>query len=138
MTDEQRINIWMKSLVETGFAIFTVIFLIKLNMMNTTLNNIVDTSDAFKVIMFNNGQPALFALGAFLLVLLAVVISFWCWHRPNYERYADSEILLAIISTILNIIFVILILIFINNPILRSIIVVGGIGLIALYVVGSQ
>lgn len=138
MTDEQRINIWMKSIVETGFVISTVIFLNKLNMMNSTLNDNVDTSNAFKVIMFNGGQPALFALGAFLLVIIALVISFWCWHKPSYEEYFGGSLLLAIITTVVNIFSIILIWCFIDNPILRSILVVIVVGLVALYVVGSQ
>lgn len=131
--DDQIISLWSKVVFEAIYSIVTVIFLFRLRALNAELKEGVDVTNPFEIVMYNDASPLWFSLGALILVGLAVGLIIWTFNTASREHFFLPFFILFIIVLVLNIAAIILIWNFINNPILRAVIIVIITGFGALY-----
>ena len=80
----------------------------------------------FKIIGHNNNQPLWYVFGAFLFYLIGIGLMIY-FVRSMFKVVLEGTVFL-IISVILILVCLVLIFVFINNPILKAFLAVLGIG----------
>lgn len=109
------------------FYIFSVIiYLFKLKALNEVLLMNYSQDSPFKIIGYNNNQPLWYVFGAFLFYLIGIGLMIY-FVRSMFKVVLEGTVFL-IISVILIIVCLVLIFVFINNPILKAFLAVLGIG----------
>lgn len=135
MNDEQKLNLISKTIFEIVFVIYSVSYLINLSNFNKEIREI---NNPFKIVEYGNGSAFMYLLGAIIGLFFALVLLGWFFHTTSNQNGNLWFVLLFIISLILNLIISYLIIKFIYNPVLQSILTVGFFGLGALIVMGSN
>lgn len=132
----QKGSFWNKSIWETIYVIGTIVYLFLLNGLNDELKNV--SHNAFEIAMYHNGEPVLFVVIAFVLLILGIALSWWTIGEMIFQEFDFPFVLLAIGSTLINLLLFILIICFINDPILRCVLFVAGVGVVTLYMINSN
>lgn len=110
---------WFKILyIEVFYLFFSIVFLYKLNILNSKLLGENDLS----ILTYNHYQPLYFFIGAFILIIFGFYIFL---HRFKYilntEIDSFQELVFFIVIEILIIFIIIFIIKFISIPILKTI-----------------
>lgn len=118
------------SIMEMLYFVFASIFLYKLFKLNQSLASI--SENAFEVLTYNDSIAVYYFI--FTIVFIAIGV-FAIRHRFNQLQNHDLEELEAIyvvVNILLLIVLIIIEIVFINNPILRAIMIallaIGGFG----------
>ena len=113
-----------KSIVvsEIAYVIVTTVFLFCLSDINKKLNKLFSPDDYLGIISYDSYQPFRFFLFAFFLFVVGVFIIYMLFKkmRHTYDIEID-DIVLCFVLILMTLVFLILIIIYINNPILRAI-----------------
>lgn len=136
ISEYQKGSFWNKLIWEVIYAIGTIVYLVHLNGLNNELKNI--NHNAFEIAMYHNGEPVIFVVIAFILLILGIALSWWTIGEMIFQEFDFWFVVLAIGSTLINLLLVILIICFINDPILRCVLFVAGVGVVTLYTINSN
>lgn len=112
-------------ILEAPYAIIVTIFLVLLNKLNHTLLSLPaqnQTISPFKLLSYNDYEPLYFFFFAVILTIIGVSLSIYHIRQIKHMELDYDELLTTLISIFINAILIILIFIFIDNPILRAII----------------
>lgn len=123
--------------LELIYALITIVFLVNLNGLKTVLNA-NQFNNSFELLKYNNWSPIGYFFITFVLVLVGIVLII---KRTKYIRNFDielKEIVISILMCILVFVFIILLIVFINNPIFRAILVATGCIIGAGYLFGKN
>lgn len=108
------------------YIISVIIYLFKLKALNEVLLKNYSSESPFKIIGYNNNQPLWYVLGAFLFYLIG--IGMMIYFVKSMSKVVLEGTVFLIISFILILFCLVLIFMFINNPILKAFLAVLGIG----------
>lgn len=120
---KEKISCFILTLI---YLIYTIIYLIKLDKLNNELKSFTSTGvqNAIDVVKYQDGIAIQYFMEAFILVLIGIILIIYVL----FSRYELNFYLLLIYMFIL-VVCIVLIILFINNPILKSILIVTcGIG----------
>lgn len=114
-------NLLFHYVFEIMFSIITIIFLYFLNDLNTRLLEHSNLKNPFELMMYNDGEPVTYFTIAFILFICGIFITVFRFKK--FFHYADEPVLVFINVILIFIIVTLLVLlvVFINNPILRAI-----------------
>ncbi|RHX72010.1 hypothetical protein D2U14_11350 [Lacticaseibacillus paracasei] len=128
MDQEDIVSLWSKAFYETVLVIAVSYYLWKLNSLNRIIHKVigdnVDFKSAFDVVSYDNYAPLWYALWALVFVVISVVLAIWFFRAAQYNSFNLQFLLLFGLSSVINVVLIIMIWDFINNPILRAIIIV--------------
>lgn len=113
------------AVIEALYLLLVSGFCVALNRLNKIL--LALQSSGFDLLAYNNWQPMKFFVGALLLVVLGVGLCCHYWHQIRYQTLYGYAHLLFFAFILVNIVLIIFVFIFIDNPILRTVLLVGGI-----------
>ena len=114
--DKENINyILMKLCGEIVYLTITVIYLILLNNFNHVLLSKFDNDDYINILFYNNYETIIYFFIAFVLFVIGACLIVRRYRKIKYEDLEFEEIMLLLI----------LIIVFINNPILRAVLIGG-------------
>lgn len=99
-----------------------VIYLIKLNALNKELLS-YNFSSAFTLLIYKNYEPLKFFGIASGLFLIGCILFNRGIHRIRWELESFEELVVSCLTTLAIIILLILLIVFIDNPILRAVFV---------------
>lgn len=108
--------------IEIVYFVIACIFNFKLWHLNKALNALKDPNP-LKILAYDNNAALKYFFGAFLLILFGILLTWWFFHVKDSQF--DGSVLLFCVSLIVNIIIVVVTIVFIQNPILRAVLVVG-------------
>jgi hypothetical protein len=104
--------------IEFLYILFSIIFLYKLNILNSKIMGENDLS----ILSYNNYEPIYFFIGAFILIVLGFYTFLYRFEYIfNTEISSIWEVLLFIFIELLMILIIIFIIKFISIPILKTI-----------------
>lgn len=107
-------------LPEEVYLIFMVIYLINLDKLNKILlSQYKDNS--ISLLLYNDGKPIKYFCIALFLLIVGGYIIFRRFNRIRFEELDFGEIIASIIALLLMLFLLVLLWVFINNPILRMI-----------------
>lgn len=109
--------------LEEIYSIFAIIYLFNLDKLNKRLLSMT-FDNAFKLVAYDSYAPAKFFL--LVLVLFGIgccLVAKRCFNIME-EPLSFGEIISSLVAIVVIIIFLICLIVFINNPILRAIMVV--------------
>lgn len=118
--------------IEEIYSIITMLYLTQLNTLNKELL-LENFESPMQLLVYDGWRPIKFFAMALVLFGAGLVV---LWQRGNQIRYGEltyCEILKSIFALILVMTFLVLIIIFIDNPILKAVMIVCGIGVAILY-----
>lgn len=113
---------YLKIVIPEGiYGVLLIFFLVRLDKLNKELLSRYPDNNWMNVLTHNNNQPAWYFLFAILYVVGAVGLVIYSIYlmRNDYLSLVGNASCLACI--LINIVEIILIIIFINNPILRAV-----------------
>ncbi|ENM1174075.1 hypothetical protein [Listeria seeligeri] len=118
------------------YTIVTTIFLINLNQLNKILLDGGYAEHAFALLKFNDYQPLEYFFVTMILSIAGGILTYFLYGSIfRCDETSPLEFLVLIICFMLVIVFIILLIYFIQNPIFQAILTVlclGGIGVTAL------
>lgn len=131
MNISNYIKLVIKELI---YMVITMIFLIRLNILNKILLEEVVSQNPFELLMYEKCLPLKYFVGAIILVIAGIVLIIFRCDQMKKENIELGEMVCSIIILILTIMFISLIIYFINNPILRAVLmaVCAAIGVLSL------
>lgn len=120
------------AVLEGSYAIFVVFFLYKLYRLNQELLSL-SAGTPFELLRYHHYKPLYFFAAAVVLSIFGAGIIIYFVHNIRYSELDPIFLFSAFLLIFVNILLIVLIVIFINNPILRAIILavaalVGGMG----------
>lgn len=117
-------------LPEEIYAVITIMYLISLDKLNNQLLS-MKFENPFKLLLHDGSKPIwYFAIALTLFVTGGIII--YCRIKKIYrESLCFGEMIASLVSVMVLIAFLILLYVFINNPILRAIFVAVGSGMAA-------
>lgn len=112
------------------YTVITALFLFFLNSLNNTLLKTFANIDneflkSFKLLQHNNWQPIKYFIVAIVLMVIAAYYIRHLWKCIKETHIETEEVLVAICSMILMLILILCIIYYIDNPILRAVMVVA-------------
>lgn len=110
---------------EIVYLIVTVIYLIFLNRLNHILLSKFDNDDYFNILFYNNYETIIYFVIAIVLFFIGTMLIIYRWKEIRDMELEFEDIILNFIIMFILCVLMILIVIFINNPILRAVLVVG-------------
>lgn len=118
------------------YTVITTIFLIKLNQLNDILLAGGYDQHAFELLKFHDFQPIVYFVYTLVLCIAGVALIYFLGRSMFRCGEANPwEFLLLILGILIVIVFIVLLIWFIQNPIFQAILVVlcvGGVGVAAL------
>lgn len=122
-------------LIDIIYILFVVIFLFRLNSLNKILLSIKFKND-IELLFYNDYIPIKYFGFAFLFFIIGIGIILYklFYIRHNYLEFEETLFIFFSIVTI--IVLIILLFVFINNPILRAI--MASIGMLIGFIYVSQ
>ncbi|MFC4652448.1 hypothetical protein ACFO26_05955 [Lactococcus nasutitermitis] len=137
MSDEWIVSLGSKIFFQLSYVGLTIYYLFRLNDLNNQLKNNVDVSDPFNVVTYNGEAAIWFTVEALILVAIAIGLTIWYFKTAsNTEGWQFG--VLALVSAILNLAAIFFIWNFINNPILRAVIIVLVAGAVTLAALNNK
>jgi len=119
------------------YFVFLIIFLYKLNILNhILLLKETENENVFYLLAYNNYSVLKYFSYAIILLFLAIVLIYFKYKMYTEESHTINEVWVIIVAVIGLFVSILLIIFFINNPILRIILtascitIAGIIGLI--------
>ena len=119
------------------YFVFLIIFLYKLNILNhILLLKETENENVFYLLAYNNYSVLKYFSYAIILLFLAIVLIYFKYQMYTEESHTINEVWVIIVAVIGLFVSILLIIFFINNPILRIILtascitIAGIIGLI--------
>lgn len=113
---------------EVTYIIISIIFMVKLNSLNRVLFATQLNDEPFQMLMHDNYKPIkFFALTLFFAAISICEIVFRIRKIRNFNL-STSDIFMNVMIIIIMFVIAIVLFWLINNPILRAIIIVMGIG----------
>lgn len=106
----------------------TTVFLFFLNDLNQSLFHQGLHRNAIKLILYHNGKPIIFFVIALLLEILGAYLIILLFKNIRTEYLETGDVLLHLILIGLIVIMIVLIFVFINNPILQAVAGVSFVG----------
>ncbi len=121
---------------EIVYILVSGIFLFFLWKLNHTLIKLQNTINAFELLSYKNGLPLKFFAFTLILITIGVFLIVFDINKIRYNRLEFNEILILISSIFLKTIIILILIISINNPILKAIasaicITIGGVYIIS-------
>lgn len=110
---------------EIVYLIVTVIYLIFLNRLNHILLSKFNNNDYFDILKYNNYETIIYFVIAIVLFFIGTMLIIYRWKEIRDIELEFEDIILNFIIMFILCVLMILIVIFINNPILRAVLVVG-------------
>lgn len=119
--DKMNIKDIMKYMLpEEVYSIVTVLYLFRLDHLNRQLMD-MDFDNPFHLLAYNNFSPIIYVIIAGVLVFASAQILLRRYRQLKYTECSFKEIIIILCSFCLVSIMLVLILVFIDNPILRAI-----------------
>lgn len=110
--------------VELLFALVTTVLLVKLDQLNSVLNSSEYTDNAIKLLSYRNYLPLQYFGFTVILVVAGIFLVMRKANHIKNNTLCCGEITLSLFAIVIVLIWVGLLIIFINNPILRAILTV--------------
>ena len=126
MNDEQKSNLIITSFFEVVFFVFSIIYDFCLYNLNIEIKK-AGVTDPFEVLFFHNNQPVHYFVIAVIIFLIGILLSFW-FYRTIFRGEGNTLTVFLLMYIILNVFILIITFCLIDNPILRAVIVVIGVG----------
>lgn len=117
-----KFRILEELILEMVYTAINVVFLFQLHNLNEELLLLGLDSNAFELVMYENGKPLKYFALAVLLGLIGVMLAVKKLRHIRYDVLDFTDVVLAIIGIIVVGIIIILLWIFIDNPIARAVI----------------
>lgn len=114
---------------EIIYSVVAIYYLVRLDILNKQLEQ-EDFLSPFELLRYENYKPIFYFFIAGALFLLDMLMIGHRIHKIRESYMGFEEIILNIVAILILANFLILILAFIDNPILRAIILASGIGLL--------
>lgn len=109
---------------ELIYTIVTIVFLVRLNRLNRILTTSAYTNDMIKLLSYNNYSPLWFFGGTVALVVIGALLIGCKIDRIKNTEMCCGEIMASGMAMLAITVLIVLLIIFIDNPILRTILTV--------------
>lgn len=119
--------------VESLYTVTNIIFLLFLQNLNQELLSNFTSQQYLEMLMYQDYKPVVFFIITVLSIMCGIIIATSRFRKFKYRDFEPIEFLYAILSFVFIAIIIFLLIIAINNPILRAIVVVIGGALILVY-----
>ncbi|WEV41323.1 hypothetical protein [Lactobacillus sp. ESL0681] len=132
MNDDQKVNLGSKYVIEIVYIFFSVKYLINLNVLNESLNELIKHKhiSSFAIIEYNNYEPIGYFIEAIVIMVIAILLVWWFFHSMSFSYFSVKYFkVLFWTSLLINIVIVIFTIKLIQIPILKALLTVGSIGL---------
>ena len=113
---------WLESL----YTVINTIFLLFLHQLNKELLRKFTSQQYLEMLMYQNYKPVVFFIITVLSIIWGIIIVISRFRKFKYKDFEPIEILYALLSLVFIAIIICLLIIAINNPILRAIAFVIG------------
>lgn len=113
---------WLESL----YTVINTIFLLFLHQLNKELLSKFTSQQYLEMLMYQNYKPVVFFIITVLSIIWGIIIVISRFRKFKYKDFEPIEILYALLSLVFIAIIICLLIIAINNPILRAIAFVIG------------
>jgi hypothetical protein len=123
------------SFFQIVYIVCSTIYLMFLSILNQEIMHLSD--NALMLISYKNGMPIYFFLGAILLFIIGIKLIFFFIKEMKTNYLESEDTALLFVYMIMLIVFMVLIFLFINNPILRAILAVLVVGGGSLWLLGQ-
>ncbi|MBK0040768.1 MULTISPECIES: hypothetical protein [unclassified Leuconostoc] len=128
-SDDQKVSFFSKLIFEIIFLFVSVIYVVGLHRLNNAIKFArIKPTEYFKIVQFNQYSSFKYTLGALLLLIIVISLGVWYFAAASENEFTRWFVLLFIGSLVINILVLIIIWNLINVPVLRAILIVGGIG----------
>ena len=107
---------------EIALIVSSIIFLFLLNNLNKELLTKFQVDDYINILMYDNKKPLYYFIIAVILGILATIDIVYRYRQVRYFEKNIEEIFLNLFAIFVMVVLIILLIYFINNPILRAII----------------
>jgi hypothetical protein len=121
---------------EIIYSIVTIVYLVKLNMLNQKLLSI-NFDNEIALLKYADSTPVRYFILALILLVLGVVVAGRRWTYARDNALSIEKVVATILAILVIVILLIQIIVFINNPILRAVCIVLGFGTAIVYVMGK-
>ena len=119
----QKLWVYFRILwIESIYSIVNIIFICFLNDLNKKLLALYPKEEWFKILTYDGSKALYFFYMTVVLIIIGILIGGYRFKMIKNKELDFEEICLYIFSIILVIFWLITLVIFINNPILRAII----------------
>jgi len=125
---------YVKYLLPEGlYSITSMIYLFFLNALNKRLLSINFDNNPFELLSYEGYNPVKFFVMALILFIIGVCLMFYRKNCIRDRALSFGETVATLIALVIILVFLVLIFSFIDNPILKAVLLVLGIGAGLLY-----
>lgn len=125
MTDKE----YLKTLIPDSFyLIVTTWFLISLNNLNEIIRPLVkkdiNAFQALKVLQYDNYKPLVYFFSTLILEVIGGLLIYWSMKFLRYYAYDQADRIISLLGILVILCLMVMLIVFIKNPILKLILIV--------------